>query len=183
MPTAEYHAAHHWDWTTKDEQRWSDAFRKWGDLIRAFHDKGGHLSYAVDDPYLWNTSGLGNVRELELMHQAGLEPLEVIRAATYNSARTLKRPDLGYVGTGATADLIVVDGNPLENLRYLYAFGALDGDGAGPPTRRGGVRWTIKEGIVFDNAVLIEEVLRMVAESKEGWTDPRKALFEPLIGR
>jgi imidazolonepropionase-like amidohydrolase len=183
MPTAEYHAAHHWDWTTKDEQRWSDTFRKWGDLVRAFHDRGGHLSYAVDDPYLWNTSGLGNVRELELMHQAGLEPLEVIRAATFNSARTLNRPDLGYIGTGATADLIVVDGNPLENLRYLYPFGALDGDGYGVLVRRGGVRWTIKDGIVFDNRILIDEVLRMVAESKEGWADPRAALFEPLIGR
>ncbi|MEJ2541327.1 MAG: amidohydrolase family protein [Gemmatimonadota bacterium] len=183
LPTAEVHAAHHWDWTSKDEQRWSDAFRKWGDLVRAFHDRGGHLSYAVDDPYLWNTSGLGNVRELELMHQAGLEPLEVIRAATYNSARTLKRPDLGFIRTGATADLIVVDGNPLENLRYLYAFGALEADGTGELTRRGGVRWTIRDGIVFDNRLLIHEVLRMVEESKEGWTDPIPSLFEPVIGR
>jgi hypothetical protein len=32
---------------------------------------------------------------------------------------------------------------------------------------------------VFDNRALMAEVVRMVAESKEGWTDPRKALFEP----
>ena len=182
-PSPQYHAAHHWDWTSKDEQRWSDTFRKWQALIREFHDRGGHLAYAVDDPYLWNTSGLGNVRELELMQQAGLEPLEVIRAATYNSARTLKRPDLGYVQTGYTADLAIVDGNPLENLRYLYAFGALDVDEEGEMIRRGGVRWTIKEGVVFDNAQLIEEVLRMVAESKEGWDHPAEGLYDPLIGR
>ncbi len=137
----------------------------------------------MDDPYLWNTSGLGNVRELELMHEGGLEPLEVIRAATYNSALTLKRPDLGYIQTGYTADLAIVDGNPLENLRYLHTFGSPDVDDDGVMVRRGGVRWTIKDGIVFDNGVLIQEVLRMVEESKEGWTNPVDGLFEPLIGR
>jgi len=182
-PTAEYHAAHHWDWSSKDEQRWSDALRGWQDLIRAFHDRGGNLSYAVDDPYLWNTSGIGNVRELQLMHEAGLEPLEVIRAATYNSARTLKRPDLGLIQTGFTADLIVVDGNPLENLRFLYAFGALTLDDEGRMVRRGGVRWTIKDGVVFDNRILIDEVVRMVEESKRGWQSPVPAAFEPVIGK
>ena len=182
FPDPAHHASHHWDWSSKDEQRWSDTLRKWQALIREFHDRGGHLSYAVDDPYLWNTPGIGNVRELQLMHEAGLEPLTVLRAATYNSARTLKRPDLGYVQTGFTADLAIVDGNPLENLRYLYAFGALDVNDDGEMVRRGGVRWTIKEGVVFDNAVLMQEVLRMVAESKEGWTSPVDALFEPLPG-
>ncbi|MEZ4416411.1 MAG: amidohydrolase family protein [Gemmatimonadota bacterium] len=182
-PDARFHAAHHWDWTSKDEQAWSDTFRKWSDLIRAFNDRGGRLAYGVDDPYLWNTTGLGNVRELELMQQAGLEPLEVIRAATYTAARTLKRPDLGFVQTGYTADLIVVDGNPLENLRTLYAFGALTLDADGTPVRRGGVRWTIKDGVVFDNAVLIDEVLRMVAESKQGWTAPQDGWYAPLQRR
>ncbi|MDH5588659.1 MAG: amidohydrolase family protein [Gemmatimonadota bacterium] len=183
FPDAAYHAAHHWDWTSGDEQLWAETYRKWQALIREFNDRGGHLSYAVDDPYLWNTPGIGNVRELQLMQEAGLDAMEVIRAATYNSALTLKRPDLGYVQTGYTADLAIVDGNPLENLRYLYAFGALTVDGHGRMVRRGGVRWTIKEGVIFDNALLVEEVLRMVAESKEGWTDPVPALFEPVIRR
>lgn len=182
LANPENHAAQHWDWTSKDEQAWADTYRKWQRLILEFHDRGGHLSYAVDDPYLWNTTGIGNIRELQLMHEAGLDPLEVIRAATYSSAQTLRRPDLGLVQTGYTADLAIVDGNPLENLRYLYAFGALDRvDGRN--VRRGGVRWTIKEGIVFDNAVLIEEVLRMVEESKRGWTNPVDTLFDPLPGR
>jgi hypothetical protein len=183
FPSPEYHAAYHWDWTSKDEQRWAETIRKWQSLIRSFNDRGGNLSYAVDDPYLWNTSGIGNVRELELMHEGGLEPLEVIRAATYNSAITLKRPDLGYVQTGYTADLAIVDGNPLKNLRFLYTFGALTTDENGKMVRRGGVRWTVKNGVVFDNGILIQEVLRMVEESKEGWTSPVDRLFTPLIGR
>ncbi len=136
----------------------------------------------MDDPYLWNTTGMANVRELQLMHEAGLEPLEVVRAATYRSAQTLKRPDLGLIQTGYTADLIVVDGNPLENLRYLYAFGALDMVN-GEIVRRGGIRWTIKGGVVFDNAVLIDEVRRMVRASREDWTDPVPSLFTPLHRR
>jgi len=182
-PNPAYHAAHHWDWTSRDEASWADAYRKWQALVRAFHDRGGRLAYGVDDPYLWNTSGLGNVRELQLMQEAGLDALEVIRAATYTSARTLKRPDLGFVQTGFTADLAIVDGNPLENLRYLYAFGALDVDADGRIVRRGGVRWTIKEGIVFDNRVLIDRVLHTVAESKEGWTSPAAELYTPVIRR
>ncbi len=182
-PNPAHHAAHHWDWTSADESSWAATYRKWQDLISEFSDRGGHLSYGVDDPYLWNTSGIGNVRELQLMHEAGLNPLEVIRAATYNSARTLKRPDLGYVQTGFTADLAIVDGNPLENLRFLYAFGALDVNDEGRMIRRGGVRWTLKDGVVFDNAVLIQEVLRVVAESKRGWTNPAAELFTPAIGR
>ncbi len=174
-----YHASHHWNWTSADEASWSDAFNKWQRLIYEFNERGGHLSYAVDDPYLWNTSGLGNVRELQLMQEAGLDALDVIRAATYNSAITLRRPDLGYIQTGYTADLAIVDGNPLENLRYLYTFGAMDMTDDGEIVRRGGVRWTIKDGVVFDNAVLIDEVLRMVEASKQGWTNPVPGLFEP----
>lgn len=179
FPDPAYHASHHWDWTSKDEQRWSDTFKKWQRLIYEFHQRGGHLSYAVDDPYIWNTTGIANIRELQLMHEAGLSALEVIRAATRNSALTLRRPDLGLIQTGYTADLIIIDGNPLENLRYLYTFGALDMDDEGRMMRRGGVRWTIKEGVVFDNAQLIDEVVRMVAESKEGWQNPVEALYAP----
>jgi Amidohydrolase family len=177
------HAAHHWNWTSRDETTWSDAYRKWERLIFEFQRRGGHLSYGVDDPYLWNTTGFGNVRELQLMEEAGLDPLEVIRAATRSSALTLRRPDLGLIQTGFTADLAIVDGNPLQNLRFLYAFGALDMDAEGEIVRRGGVRWTIKDGVVFDNPLLIQDVERMVAESKEGWTSPVKGLFEPRFGR
>ena len=109
----------------------------------------------------------------------GLNPLEVIRSATYNSAITLRRPDLGMVQTGYVADLLIVDGNPLHNLRFLYAFGALD-SADGQIVRRGGIRWTIKDGVVFDNRMLIDEVVDIVSRSKEGWTNPVPALFEPM---
>ncbi len=175
-----HHASHHWDWTSKDEQRWAILYRKWQKLVYEFTRRGGRLGYASDDPFLWNTSGIANIRELQLIHEAGLNPLEVIRAATYDSAKTLRRPDLGLVQTGYVADLLIVDGNPLHNLRFLYAFGALD-SADGSTVRRGGIRWTIKDGVVMDNKILIEEVLEMVRESKEAWTDPVPALLEPIF--
>jgi hypothetical protein len=176
-----YHAAQHWDWTSRDEQAWSEALRKWQRLIFEFNQRGGHLSYAVDDPYLWNTTGIANVRELQLMQESGLDALEVIRSATHNSAITLRQEKLGYIQTGYIADLAIVAGNPLENLRFLYAFGALDMDANGNIGRKGGVRWTIKDGVVFDNAVLLDQVVHMVAESKQGWQNPVPRLFSPIF--
>ncbi len=175
----ENHASHHWDWTSEDEARWSQTFTKWQRLIFEFHERGGNLSYGVDDPYLWNTTGIANVRELQLMQESGLHPLEVIRAATRSSALTLRQPDLGLIQSGYRADLAIVDGNPLENLRYIYTFGALDRVD-GKIVRRGGVRWTIKDGVVFDNSMLMAEVVEMVAESKKGWVNPLEGMFEPI---
>ena len=83
------------------------------------------------------------------------------------------------VQTGYVADLLIVDGNPLHNLRFLYAFGALD-SADGQIIRRGGIRWTIKDGVVFDNRMLVDEVVEMVSASKEGWTNPVPPLFEPM---
>ena len=85
--------------------------------------------------------------------------------------------------TGYKADLIIVAENPLHNFRFMYAFGALTLDDDGEMVRRGGVRWTIKDGVVFDNPSLIEEVVRMVAESKRDWKNPVKELFGPSLGQ
>ena len=179
FPNPKYHGTYHWNWTSKDEQIWSEMFQKWQKLIYEFHKRGGHLSYAVDDPYIWNTSGIGNVRELQLMQEAGLHPLEVIRSATRNSAITLRKPELGLIQTGFIADLAIIDGNPLKNLHYLYAFGGVDFS-EDIIKNRGGVRWTIKSGIVFDNKKLISEVIEEVKKSKENWINPIDELFLPV---
>jgi hypothetical protein len=175
-PNPANHAAEHWDWSSDDEASWSDMYRKWGDLIREFHARGGTLGYAADDPFTWNTSGIGNVRELQLMRETGLNALEVIRAATRTSALILGQPELGLVQTGYKADLAIVSENPLENLRFLYTFGALTMED-GEIVRRGGVRYTVKGGVVYDNDALMAEVVTIVEESKKNWVNPVEALF------
>jgi imidazolonepropionase-like amidohydrolase len=107
------------------------------------------------------------VRELQLLRETGMHTLEVIRAATLNSALTLREPRLGLVRPGYLADLLIVDGNPAYNLRFLYSFGALRLDPAGNMVRSRGIVHTIKDGVVIENARLMAEVERMVARSKQ----------------
>jgi cytosine/adenosine deaminase-related metal-dependent hydrolase len=167
LPNPAYHGSYHYDWSSEDEQYWYDAFDLWGDLIYEFNRRGGRVAYGTDDNYIWATPGFSNVRELQLLRETGMHALEVLKSATRNSAETLRQPLLGLVRPGYLADLVIVDGNPAYNLRFLYSFGALTiRDGEMVRTR--GIVHTIKDGIVIDNEAVMEEVARMVAKSKEG---------------
>ena len=167
LPNPAFHGSFHYDWSSEDEQYWYDAFDLWGDLIFEFNRRGGRVAYGTDDNYIWATPGFSNVRELQLLRETGIHPLEVLKSATKNSAETLRTPQLGFVRPGYLADLIIIDGNPAYNLRFLYSFGALTMR-EGAMTRTNGIVHTIKDGIVIDNARMMEEVARMVAASKEG---------------
>lgn len=168
LPNPAYHGSYHYDWTSDDEQYWYEAFDLWGELIYEFNKRGGRVAYGTDDNYIWATPGFSNIRELQLLRETGMHALEVLKAATYNSAQTLRQPRLGLVRPGYLADLVVVDGNPAYNLRFLYSFGALTRDREGKMYRTKGIVHTIKDGVVIENARLMEEVARMVAESKKG---------------
>jgi hypothetical protein len=168
LPNPAYHGSYHYDWTSDDEYYWTSAFRLWGDLIYEFNKRGGRVAYGTDDNYIWATPGFSNVRELQLLRETGMHNLEVLKAATQNSAQTLRQPRLGLVRPGYLADLVLVDGNPAYNLRFLYSFGALRLDGAGEMIRTNGIVHTIKDGVVIENVKLMEEVERMVARSKQG---------------
>jgi imidazolonepropionase-like amidohydrolase len=61
-----------------------------------------------------------NAIELVRMVEGGLSPLEGIAAATHGSARALGLPDVGTVTAGAVADLLVLDGDPVGDIRVLY---------------------------------------------------------------
>ncbi len=168
LPNPAYHGSYHYDWTSDDEYYWSYAFRLWGDLIYEFNKRGGRVGHGTDDNYIWATPGFSTVRELQLNRETGMHNLEVLKAATLNSARTLRLPRVGLVRPGFLADLAIVDGNPAYNLRFLYSFGALRLNNAGEMERSAGIVQTIKDGIVVNNARLMEEVERMVAQSKAG---------------
>ncbi len=168
LPNPAYHGAFHYDWTSDDEYYWSRAFQLWGELIFQFNKLGGRVAYGTDDNYIWATPGFSNIRELQLLRETGMHTLEVLKAATHNSAETLRQSRLGLVHPGYLADLVIVDGNPNYNLRFLYSFGALTLEKDGAMRRTKGIVYTIKDGIVIDDAKLLNEVARMVAESKKG---------------
>ena len=121
----------------------------------------------------YNTYGFGNIHEMELLQEAGFHPLEVIQAATLNPALTLHEPqgkpiEFGVVRPGLLADLVIIDQNPLENLKVLYGTGALKlNEKTGKTEWVGGIKWTIKDGIVYDAKKLLADVARMVEKQKQ----------------
>ena len=76
--------------------------------------------------------------------------------------------EIGSVEVGKQADLVLIDENPLENLKVLYGTGALQfNKEARALERAGGVDHTIKDGIVFDAEQLLEDVEEMVRQAKQ----------------
>ncbi len=155
LPSATNHAAFQYDWTSYDEYLWHNLYDLWGDLIYEFNNRGGMVAYGTDDNYQWSTGGFGNIRELQLVLESGMHPLEVLQTATYNSAKTILEPRLGLVQEGYIADLLIVDGSPARDFKYLYPFGAIRMTEDRKMYRTRGIVHTIKDGIVIDNKAVM----------------------------
>jgi hypothetical protein len=94
-----------------------------------------------------------------------------MKRATLCGAETLmepkgQKPEFGIVRVGNLADLVIVPENPLHNLKVLYGTGTIRLDENGEVVTVGGVKWTVKDGIVYDAKKLLEDVARMVEEAK-----------------
>jgi imidazolonepropionase-like amidohydrolase len=90
------------------------SFERTGDLRKA----GVKLLAGTDAPQAFIYPGFSLHDELALLVRSGLTPLEALRTATYNPAEFLGALDsLGTVGKGKVADLILLDANPLTDIR------------------------------------------------------------------
>jgi imidazolonepropionase-like amidohydrolase len=169
----EAHGSYWFYWTTEDEVAWRNFYQVWFKLINDYKRMGGRVTTGSDAGFIYSTYGFGYVQELELLQEAGFHPLEVIQAATMNGALTLHEPkgkpiEFGAVREGMLADLVIVEENPLANFKVLYGTGALKlNDATGKVERVGGVKWTIKDGIVYDAKQLLIDVARMVEKQKK----------------
>lgn len=115
--------------------------------LRDFDRRGGLIGMGDDAGFIYQMYGFGLIRSMELHQEAGFHPIKIIQQATGNNAKILGQEDkLGRVRAGFTADLIVVNGNPLENLKVLYPTG-IEEIRNGRQVHGGGVEWTIKDGI------------------------------------
>ncbi|HVM96994.1 MAG TPA: amidohydrolase family protein [Candidatus Acidoferrales bacterium] len=95
--------------------------QNWRDNVRRLH-AAGVVMLAGSDMQTGVFPGAGLHRELGYLKEAGLSEIEVIRAATIDAARFLEAkddPDFGIVAPGKRADLLLVDGNPLDDLGNL----------------------------------------------------------------
>ena len=165
-PDPANHGSYFFGWSSTDETYWKENYRLWMSALRDFERKGGVIGVGDDAGFIYQMYGFGLVRELELQQEAGFQPVTVIQHATGNNARILGREsDLGRVRAGYLADLIVVNGNPLENLKVFYPTGIEDVRD-GKVVRSGGVEWTIKDGIPYHGPTLLGQVKTMVAKAR-----------------
>jgi cytosine/adenosine deaminase-related metal-dependent hydrolase len=167
IPDPAKHGSYFWKWTTEDEIFWKENYNIWMDAVSRFADMGGIVGCGEDAGYIYMMYGFSLIRELELHQEAGFHPIDVIQHATYNNACILGQEDkLGRVRNGYLADLILVKGNPQENMKYLYPTGLMEMKN-GRLEKTGGVEWTIKDGIVYHAPSLLQEVKEMVAEARK----------------
>jgi imidazolonepropionase-like amidohydrolase len=172
-PSRRNHGSYWYYWTLEDEIAWRNFYQVWFRLLNDYKKLGGRVTASADAAYIYNTYGFGNIHEMELLQEAGFHPLEVVQTATYNPAMTLAEAagtplDRGVVRAGLLADLVIVDQNPLKNLKVLYGSGALRlNDRTGRPEWIGGIKYTIKDGIVYDAKKLLTDVGAMVDKQRQ----------------
>lgn len=166
-PNPANHGSYFIGWTTTDEVFWKENYRIWMKALYEFEKRGGVIGTGDDAGFIYQMYGFGLIRELELHQEAGFHPLKVIQHATANGAKILGKEDtLGRVRVGYKADLIVVNGNPLENFKVLSPLG-VEEIRDGKVYKTGGIEWTIRDGVPFHAPTLAAEVRTMVASARK----------------
>jgi imidazolonepropionase-like amidohydrolase len=121
--------------------------RKAMDFERAFVKAGGLLIAGLDPTGNGGiVAGFGDLREVELLVEAGFTPLEAIKIASFNGARFLgEDAHIGSIAVGKQADLMIVKGNPALNVSDIER-----------------VEIVFKDGVGYDSEKLIQSVQGLV---------------------
>ena len=167
-PSKISHGSYWHYWGTEQEVAWKNNFQLWMTFINEYKNRGGRVTAGSDSGFIYQLYGFAYIRELELLREAGFHPLEVIRSATLNGAEALGWDDkIGSVQIGKFADFVIVEENPLQNLKVLYGTGAIKLTESNEVVRVGGVKYTIKDGVIYDAKKLLLDVKQMVDTQKE----------------
>jgi hypothetical protein len=121
--------------------------RKAMDFERAFVKAGGWLIAGLDPTGNGGiVAGFGDLREVELLVEAGFTPLEAIKIASFNGAKFLgEDARIGSIAIGKQADLMIVRGNPAANISDIEK-----------------VEIVFKDGVGYDSEKLIQSVQGLV---------------------
>lgn len=165
-PDPANHGSYFIGWSSTDEVYWKENYRLWMAALRDFERKGGLIGCGDDAGFIYQMYGYGLVREMELHAEAGFQPLKVIQHCTGNNAKILGREnEIGRVRVGYAADLLVVDGNPLEDLKVMYPTNQVqlrDGKQV-----RAGLEWTIAAGVPYYVPTLTARIKAIVDSAKK----------------
>lgn len=168
QPNRRAHGSYWFNWGTEQEVAWKENYRLWMTFVNEYKNRGGRVTAGSDSGFIFQLYGFAYIRELELLREAGFHPLEVIRSATLYGAQALGvEKDLGSVEIGKLADFVILDENPLMNLQVLYGTGAIRVSDKNEVERVGGVRYTVKDGIIYDAKKLLSDVKKIVDAEKE----------------
>lgn len=121
--------------------------RKAMDFERAFVKAGGLLIAGLDPTGNGGiVAGFGDLREVELLVEAGFTPLDAIKIASFNGAKFLGEDSrIGSIAVGKQADLMIVRGNPVTNISEIEK-----------------VEIVFKDGVGYDSEKLIQSVQGLV---------------------
>ena len=137
-------------------------------FVNEYKNRGGRVTVGSDSGYIYKVYGFGTIEELELLREAGFHPLEVMKAATLSGAEALgMQQSIGSIEPGKLADLAILDENPLANFKVLYGTGHMRLDKTGKVNQVGGVKYTVKDGIIYDAKQLLSDVRKIVNKAKQ----------------
>ena len=167
QPSKISHGSYWHFWGTEEEVAWKENYKLWMTFVNEYKNRGGRVTAGSDSGFIFQLYGFAYIRELEMLREAGFHPLEVIRAATLNGAEALGiDAQTGSIELGKDADFVIVEENPLENFKVLYGTGAIKLTESNEVVRVGGVKYTSRQGVVYDSKKLLSEVKMMVDEAK-----------------
>lgn len=99
-----------------NQENYDKMYRNLMQMVTDVHEKGGMVVAGTDSPII--PYGFGLHIELESYQDAGLTPFEVLQTATVNNAEALAAlEDIGSIEAGKLADMVIVEANPLEDIR------------------------------------------------------------------
>ena len=109
----------------------------------------------TDAPVNWTVPGVSLIRELELLVEGGLSPVDAVRTSTGRVAEALRVTDRGTVVAGKRADFVIATGNVGADIRALRH-----------------IEQVVLAGLIHQRSALLAEAARLAAEDQPAPANP-----------